>query len=140
MAAAHSPPPDRNLLLSLALMRLSIAGFLMVWVCDKLFNADAAVRTFSKYYYGVSGDTIMLTIGLVQLVLVLTFAAGRFKTITYGTVTLMHAVSTIASYERYMDPLARPNILFWAAIPVLAAMIALFILRERDQMWTLGSD
>ncbi len=140
MASTNPPSADRELELSLALMRLAIAGFLMVWVCDKLFNADSAVKTFSKYYFGLSGDTVMLGIGVLQLVLVLAFAAGVFKTLTYGAVTLMHAVSTFASYERYLDPLARPNILFWAAVPVLAAMIALFILRARDQMWTLGSD
>jgi len=140
MTSAHQHAPDRDLECSLALIRVAIAGFLMVWVCDKLFNADGAVKTFSKYYFGLSGDSVMLGIGLLQLVLVLAFAAGLFKTITYGAVTLMHAVSTFASYERYMDPLARPNILFWAAVPVLAAMIALFVLRNRDRMWTLGSD
>ncbi len=140
MTSANPSTPDRELELSLALMRLAIAGFLIVWVCDKLFNADGAVKTFSKYYFGLSGDTVMLGIGLVQLVLVLAFGAGVFKTISYGAVTLMHAVSTIASYERYLDPLARPNILFWAAVPVLAAMVALFILRARDRMLTLGGE
>ena len=77
---------------------------------------------------------------VAQLVLVIAFAAGFFKTFTYGTATPMHAASTFASYWRYMDPFARPNILFWAAIPVLAAMIALYILRHRDGMWTLGHD
>lgn len=140
MTSTNPQTADRDLELSLALIRLAIAGFLMVWVCDKLFNADGAVKTFSKYYFGLSGDTVMLGIGVVQLVLVLAFAAGLFKTLTYGAVALMHAFSTFASYERYLDPFARPNILFWAAVPVLAAMIALFILRNRDRMWTLGSD
>lgn len=140
MTSTPRTPADRELETSLTLIRLAIAGFLMVWVCDKLFNADGAVKTFSKYYFGLPGDTVMVGIGVAQLVLVLAFAAGLFKTLTYGAVTLMHAVSTLASYERYLDPLARPNILFWAAVPVLAAMIALFILRRRDRMWTLGSD
>lgn len=138
MANPHLPHSDRDLKISLALMRLAIAGFLAIWACDKIFNSTAALSTFSKYYMGLSGETLLLGLGVAQLALVACFALGLFKTLTYGAVTLMHTVSTFASYGRYLDPLARPNILFWAAVPVLAAMVALFILRDRDRMWTLG--
>ncbi len=50
----------------------------------------------------------------------------------------MHTVSVAASYQIYMDPLSRPNILFWAAIPVLGGMIALFLLRNQDRFLTIG--
>lgn len=136
---SHNPDAnDRDLEFSLALMRFAIAGFLMVWVCDKLLNSSRAMQTFTKFYTEISADEAMFAVGVIQLVLVLAFAAGLFKTFTYGAVTLMHAVSTFSSYNVYLDPLARPNILFWAAVPVLAAMIALFILRRRDRLWTLG--
>lgn len=136
-----SPQPrDSALEVSLALIRLATAGFLLVWVCDKLLNSNRAMQTFSKFYLEVSAGEAIFAFGLVQLVLVLAFAAGLFKTFTYAAVTLMHAVSTFSSYKIYLEPLARPNILFWAAIPVLAAMIALFILRHRDRLWTVGRD
>lgn len=138
MTAPTQHAPDRELEISLALIRFATAGFLLVWVFDKLLNDQGAMRTFSKYYTEVSASEAIFAVGIAQLILVLAFAAGLFKTLTYGAVTLMHAASTFASYERYMDPLARPNILFWAAVPVLAAMIALFILRRRDRLLTIG--
>lgn len=138
MTGATSTDSDRDLGVSLAVLRLATAGFLLIWACDKIFNSNAALATFSKYYMGLSGETVLIGLGIAQFVLVVAFALGLLKTFTYGAVTLMHAVSTFASYGRYMDPLARPNILFWAAVPVLAGMIALYILRHRDRLWTLG--
>lgn len=135
---APTATPDRDLEISLALVRLSTAGFLLVWVFDKLLNSERAMQTFSKFYTEISADEAMFAIGIVQLILVSAFAAGLFKTFTYGVVTLMHAVSTLSSYKLYLEPFARPNILFWAAVPVLAAMIALFILRRRDRLLSLG--
>lgn len=131
---------DRELEISLALIRLATAGFLLIWVADKLLNSTRAMQTFSKYYTEIPDGAAMLAVGVIQLIIVVAFAAGLFKTLSYGAVTLMHAVSTFASYKVYMDPLARPNILFWAAVPVLAAMIALFVLRHRDRLWTLSRE
>lgn len=123
----------------LALIRLSSAAFLSVWALDKILGPQAAMKTFSFYYMPLSDGNIILAIGLAQLLLVIAFAVGAWPTLTYGAVTVMHAVSTVASWPRYLDPLARPNILFWAAVPVLAALIALFVLRNRDRLLTIGS-
>lgn len=38
----------------------------------------------------------------------------------------MHAVSTLSTYEPLLDPYTPPNHLFWAAVPVFGALIALF--------------
>ncbi|CAN0524301.1 unnamed protein product, partial [Scytosiphon promiscuus] len=105
---------------------------------DKILNNQHAIKTVSKFYVSVDSTSIILALGVVQLIVVLAFAGGLFKTISYGAVFLMHAVSTVASYQLYMTPLARPNILFWAAIPVLAGLLLLFVLRHRDNFLTMG--
>jgi hypothetical protein len=110
----------------------------MIWALDKIIGTSAAQKTFSKYYMNVDESFVIILIGIVQLIVILAFAGGLFKTITYGFVLLMHTGSVLASIPRYMDPLARPNILFWAAIPVLGAMLLLFILRDRDRFLTVG--
>ena len=46
---------------------------------------------------------------------------------------LMHAGSTLASYKKYLQPFESPNLLFFAAIPMLAAC---FVLRV-DVLWTI---
>ncbi len=129
---------DRELELSLAMIRLSTAGFLLVWAFDKILGPQAAMQTFSKFYLPLNDGNVILGLGLAQLALILAFAAGAFKTPTYAAVLLMHAVSTFASWPRYLEPLARPNILFFAAFPVLGALVALFILRHRDRLLTIG--
>ena len=123
---------DPELALALLIIRWSAAAFLLVWALDKILGPDAALRTFSKFYLPLDSTAVIALIGIVQLALVLAFAAGAFRTWTYGAVVVMHAASTLASWAKYMDPWARPNILFWAALPVLGALIALFILRKRD--------
>lgn len=132
-------PHDRDLEISLALIRLSTAFFLIIWAIDKIIGAPTAIKTFSKYYMVMDSTAVIIAIGAAQLIIFLLFAGGMFKTFTYGAVLLMHTGSVLASIPRYMDPLARPNILFWAAIPVLAAIIALFILRKRDRYLTIGT-
>ncbi|WP_238062452.1 hypothetical protein [Psychrobacter sp. Ps3] len=78
------------------------------------------------------GDNIFLAIGIVQLIIILSFAAGLFKTWTYGLVLLLHTVSTVSTFSLYTRPF--DNLLFFAAWPMLAACIALFLLRDWDNL------
>ena len=128
---------ETKLARALLVIRLSIAAFLMVWVADKFLVPDHAQRVFENFYLSSPSSGLLLAIALAQLLLVLAFAAGVFKTYSYGAVLLMHAASTAASWKILINPLAVPNILFVAAIPVLGAMIALFLMREHDTLWTI---
>ena len=60
------------------------------------------------------------------------------KQFTYGTVLLLHGVSTLASFRLYLTPFEDPSLLFFAAWPMLAACFALYYLRDLDTMWTVG--
>jgi hypothetical protein len=66
-----------------------------------------------------------------------TTLAGAWRTWTYGAVLAMHAVSTLSSFRQYLAPFEGPNILFFAAWPMLAACVALFLLRDLDTLWTV---
>jgi putative oxidoreductase len=50
---------------------------------------------------------------------------------------VLHGISTLSSYRQYLDPF--DNLLFFAAWPMLAACVALFLLRDLDTKWTLGA-
>jgi len=80
--------------------------------------------------------TLGWALGAIQLLLVLAFAAGKFKTITYGALLLMHIVTTIVTLKMHLDPFGVPAILFWANWPILGGLIALFLLRDRDTFLT----
>lgn len=90
-------------------------------------------------FYGLSGlsDTVFMIIGLLQLLVVLAFVAGFMKRISYGIVLLLHSVSTLSSWQQYLDGFN--NLLFFAAWPMLAACIALYMLRDLDTRWTVDA-
>lgn len=142
---AHENRPmtrDRDGTLEIALlaMRLSLAAFLLVWVADKFVNPKHTVAVLSGFYaLKDASPQIVLGLGVAQLLLVLAFAAGWQRFWTYGAVMVMHAVTVVVSWWKILPPFGpSANILFWAGVPVLAAMFALFALRDRDHLLTIG--
>jgi uncharacterized membrane protein YphA (DoxX/SURF4 family) len=137
MSQPNSPEFDtkaRSLLaISLMLIRIGIAVVFLMWTIDKFANPEHTAKVFEKFYKIPSlTSTLSYAIGGVQLALVLAFLIGAFRTWTYGLVLLMHAVSTFSSWANYLDPWTYPNLLFFAAIPMLSACIGLWLLREFD--------
>ena len=118
---------------TLLLMRTGIAAVFLMWTIDKFVNPEHAAKVFAKFYKipGLS-ETLAYAVGGVQLALVLAFLVGLFRTWTYGIILLMHAVSTFSSWANYLDPWTYPNLLFFAAIPMLSACIGLWLLRDFD--------
>lgn len=129
----------RHLPLSLLLIRASIVLMLAPWVVDKFRNPEHAIGVFENFY-GIGGiaEALVYGIGIAQVALLLCFALGLFRTVSYGLVTLIHAGSTLASWRQYLDPFTDANLLFFAAWPMLAACIALFLLREHDTLLSIG--
>lgn len=121
----------KHLPLSLFLLRMGIFIVFLFWTLDKIFYPEHAVAVFSTFYgFDAMSDSILLAIGLAQLILILTFAVGLFKTWTYGAVLLLHASSTFSTFGLYLRPF--DNLLFFAAWPMLAACVALFLMRDCD--------
>jgi hypothetical protein len=127
---------DVKLEVSLLVMRLSIAGFLLVWALDKVVSPDHAQEVFGHFYYLKDlPPAVLQVLGYVQTGIIAAFAIGIARTFTYGAVLLMHAISTASTYTHLIAPWGEGSqLLFWAAVPVLAAMLALFLLRDRDRM------
>lgn len=122
---------DQRLGVALFLLRLGVAIVMVMWSLDKVVNPGHAGKVFAGFY-GLEGlgATAFTILGIVQLVIVLGFLVGAFKFWTYGLVLIMHAISTLVSFPLY---LGFDNLLFFAAWPMLAACIALFMLRDRDR-------
>jgi hypothetical protein len=128
---------DRKLGLSLLLLRLSLGLVMMIWACDKMFNPGHGGAVLASFY-GIAGagDQVVRGLGVVQALIVVAFLLGVARTYSYGAVLLMHAVTTLVSWKAYLDPLE--NILFFSAWPMLAGLIALFLLRDQDRIASLG--
>ena len=131
-AGQHMKNRDR-IPLALFTLRISIFVVMLMWTLDKLIAPAHAARVYEKFYQ-ISGfdQYYFYFIGIAELVLLLAFLVGYKKTLSYGLVLVFHAVSTFSSYEKYLDPYTNPNLLFFAAWPMLAACFVLYYLREYD--------
>ncbi len=128
---------ERKLEISLLLLRIGVFIVMAMWSLDKLIQPGHAAAVFENFYFisGI-GTEILVAIGLAQLAIEIAFLLGLWKFWTYGFVLITHTISTLSSWKQYLDPFN--NMLFLAAIPMLAACIALFLLRKEDRMLTLG--
>ena len=132
---------DTKLEVSLLIMRLTFAAFIVVWAVDKVIAPEHAQKVFSYYYFTDLPPAPFMTIGIVQIAIILAFAVGFMRFWSYGAVLLMHAVSTASTFTKLVDPWAAGprGLLFWAAVPALGAIIALFVLRDRDRLLSVDA-
>jgi putative oxidoreductase len=128
-----------SLQLSLCLMRISIFTVMLLWALDKFINPGHSAKVFENFYAipGL-GSNIMAMIGGLELAILAGFILGIYKKWTYGAVLLLHAVSTVSSYKQYLSPFEGPHLLFFAAWPMLAGCLMLYLLRDDDRLMTLG--
>jgi len=107
-----------------------------MWTLDKFINPAHSAKVL-EVFYGVSGSSAIAVyvLGALQLLLLLAFLVGIKKRFSYAAILVMHAISTIAAYERYIDGFN--NLLFFAAWPMLAACLALYLLRDEDVQFTV---
>ena len=131
---------DRDLELGLFLIRITTAIFMMVWAVDKIVNVKHAQGVYATFYFWKdAAPQVLLVIGLAQTLILLAFAAGLLKFWTYGAVLIMHAGGTFAGWSRMIPPYGpQSSMTFWAAVPVLAAIFTLFLLRDRDRLLSFG--
>ena len=110
---------------------------MIAWTLDKFINPAHAAAVFENYFLisGLGNAAVML-IGGIEIAIILAFLAGLWKRYTYGFVMLVHGVSTLSTWEKYSTDI---NLLFFAAWPMLAACVALYLLRDLDVKFTIGN-
>lgn len=122
---------------ALLFLRLGVFIVILMWTLDKFVNPGHAAGVFENFY-GLSGwgPTVFMIIGALELLLLIGFVIGFKKRLTYGLIFVIHAISTLSSWKQYINPFDG-NLLFFAAIPMLAACWALYSLRELDTRFTV---
>lgn len=122
---------------SLLSLRLGVFVVMFAWTIDKIVNPEHASKVYENFYFiGGMQDMIMHIIGVAELALIIAFLAGAWKRVTYGAVLILHGISTLSSWKQYTIDI---NLLFFAAWPMLAACIALYLLRDLDTKCTIES-
>ncbi len=138
-AETIQPAIPSKLPLSLLILRVSLALFLLPWVIEKFTKPETTAKIFAHFYHVKNlSHTMSYGIGIAWALLLLAFVLGFKKRISYGLVMVLHAVGTLFTWQTLMPFLDSYNHLFLAAIPTLGAMIALYMLRDHDVMWNIG--
>lgn len=128
---------EKRLQISLLGLRIGVFVVFMAWTLDKIVNFKHNSGMIKHYYNVDVSETFLLVLGVAELILLLAFLAGKYKTLTYGVVLFAHTVTTLVSGKRLFPPYEIHQLLYFGALPMLAACLALFLLRERDTMMTI---
>ncbi|WP_049722362.1 MauE/DoxX family redox-associated membrane protein [Gilvimarinus polysaccharolyticus] len=134
MNSGHTPNNlEKPLARSLLVLRLGIFVVMLLWTIDKFVNPTHNTGILSGFY-GIDwlSHSSSYIIGGLELILVIAFVCGLYRRWTYGTVLVIHAMSTFISYKQYLSPF--DHMLFFTAWPMLAACLALYWLRDWDNL------
>jgi len=109
---------------------------MLMWTLDKFVQPEHSGKVFESFY-GLSGwsEAIFLVIAVLEMLLILAFLIGIWKRLSYGLVLILHGVSTFSAFLLYLDPFN--HLLFFAAWPMLAACLVLYLLRDEDSLMVL---
>lgn len=127
----------KSLALALAVLRISLGLFLLLWALEKFFIPATTVGIWKAFYLIDIGPSLSYLIGAAESVLALAITVGLWRRLSYGLGLVLHTVSVLSSWRQLVDPWGllsggRPNHLFLAGVPVLAAFFLIYLLREAD--------
>ncbi len=140
MTAASAPSP-RAIAWALAMLRISLGGFLLLWGLEKFFIPQTTVSIWSRFYLIDIGQAAPYVIGALEVLLSIAIIIGLWRRWSYGIGLVLHTISVVSTWKQLLDPWGlylneRPQHLFLAGVPVLAAFAALYLLRDWD-LWTV---
>ena len=120
-------------------LRVSVFLVIFMWTIDKFINPGHSAKILEKFYaLSGLGNSIIYAIGAVELLVLVLFLIGFKKNFTYGAVLLFHGASTFSALGNYFAPFQGANLLFFAAWPMLAACVMLFMFRKEDTFLQIG--
>lgn len=126
--------------IALLALRLTLSAFFLVWAIEKFVKPETTAAIFARFY-GLDDlpPEASYAAGAIQLFLIAGFTvAARFRWFFVGALMLMHGFVTVTTWDILINPYEGSNHLFWAGVPTLGGLIALFALRERDTLLTVG--
>jgi len=113
----------------------------LVWATLKFHHPEWQRNIFEGAYnisFFTVTDNLSYFLGTLQIIVVLAFVSGFMRTWTYGLMMLMSAAGVIGSLSSFMVYYNYPKNLMLTSIPTLGALIALFLLRDLDNLFSLS--
>ncbi|NJS16434.1 MAG: hypothetical protein HC787_04830 [Nostocaceae cyanobacterium CSU_2_110] len=109
---------EKRLEIGLFVMRLSIGIFFLALILQNFLTTQPS---YLLVFFAA--------------VLLIVFLSGLDKKFSYAGLIGIQLASAVSMYNVILDPLQLNYILFWTHIPVIGALIGLFLLREHDQFF-----
>lgn len=134
-------PDQRKIALALAILRISLGVFLLIWSVEKFFLPQATVGIWKGFYLISIGESMPYIIGTLETILSIAIIVGFMRTWSYGLGLAINTISVLSTWKRLIDPWGLifetgNNHLFLAGVPLVAGFIVLFMLRDADT-WTV---
>ncbi len=119
---------------ALLVLRITLGLFLLQWGVEKFAVPQSTVGIWG-YFYGLKvSQPLIYVFGAVEIAIAGCLFLGVFRTAAYGAALALHAVTVLVTWRQLLDPWGdAANHLFIAGVPVLGALIALFLLRHWDR-------
>ncbi|WP_197933192.1 hypothetical protein [Legionella antarctica] len=76
-------------------------------------------------------------LGTLELLLLIGFVLGLWKSFTYLIVFILHTVSVFSTIGAYFKPFTGNHLLFFAALLMWAACLSLYLLRNKDTLLSI---
>ncbi|MEM8651280.1 MAG: DoxX protein [Pseudomonadota bacterium] len=127
--------------IALLIIRVTTAIFLGLWATLKFWRPEWQRNIFSGSYnigFIEITDVISYGLGALQLVVVFAFLIGLWRFWTYGLMMLMSAAGVLGSLDSFLVYYNFPKNLMLTSIPTLGALVALFILRDMDNLFSIS--
>lgn len=119
---------------ALLALRVTLGLFFLQWGVEK-FLVPQNTTAIWGYFYGIKvSPALGYLFGAVEIAIALCLFLGLARTLAYGAAMVLHAVTVAVTWRQLLHPWADPvNHLFIAGVPVLGALVALFLLRNLDR-------
>lgn len=126
----------------LLIIRVTAAIFLGLWATLKFHHPEWQRNIFEGAYnigFLTITDNLSYFLGTVQIIIILAFVSGFKRNWTYAIVALMSAAGVLGSLGSLMTYYNYPKNLMLTSIPTLGALIALYIMRDLDNLFSLSA-
>jgi uncharacterized membrane protein YphA (DoxX/SURF4 family) len=114
-------------------LRIGLGLFFLIFGILKFVSSGPMTQmVYPSFWGGLSVNVLIYIIGVLQIILAVMLFVGWKTRIATAVLGLMHLGTVVVTFPRIITPFSfpeggPPNFLFFSAVPILAALIALFL-------------
>lgn len=126
--------------ISLLLLRLSTGLYMIFWGAPKLINIDDAVERTNRYYGGlISGEVVVMGMGLAQTIVGAFVVLGLFRNISYKAQAVIYFLGLALIIQYVLDPFGlylveRGRLTWFPSTTLFFASLVLIAFKSEDTM------